>query len=378
MESKDLVHLDPNILKAHPIIQQFEDEGIFSYSPGEMDRLTESVQKDGFLQPILVTPDGNGGYHRIAGKMRVEAAKSLKCSVPAYVRHFPDEQSVISAAKAENFRRRLWDPARVMKEEQAIEKLLSRWTKKRIASVKKLHPSLLELCKKGVLRHRADERLIEDLKTLSMEAQQNIAAAITEVIETKMTAGKNTAKDRDSQGMDKARKELEEITQKYKNLEDKYSEDTERLEAEIQRLENLLKEEKQYDPDSPVIESWRKEVKKLKEELSAKEGDLNKLRRELNDAVTAQSRPADDLMDQRAKLILDATDKLFDDINSGLKTYIQHIDRTINDLPKDTLIVSNDKLGKLWKLIETNKQKISSVILKRLEALEPEKEEKAA
>ncbi len=362
MKSEDLVHLNPNTLDPHPTIKELEEAGIFAYSPGELQRLTESVREDGFLQPILVTPDGNGGYYRIAGKMRQEAAKALNCSVPAYVRQFPenDSKAILSAAKAENFKRRLWDASRVVKEEQAIEKFLSQRSRKRIVNIRKLHPDLMELSKKGVLRHRADENLVEDLKNLSMESQESLAEAFKEVINTKLEKGDK----------EKTREKLDDAVQKYKKLDDKYREDTERLQAEIERLEARLKEDKEIDPDSPVIESWRKQVKDLKQQLFEKEADLNKLRSDLSEACSTNNRPSEDLLNGRAKLILDATDKLFSDIDSGLKSFMQHLDRTIDELPKDTLIVSNDKLGKLWKLVEAQKQKITATIMKRLETID--------
>jgi len=102
-----------------------EDEGIVSYTHGELERLIESVQRDGFLQPILVMKGEDGRYLRIAGKMRVEAARALGCTVPCYIREFSDDTQVVNAAKAENFNRRLWDPVRITKEERAIEKFLS-------------------------------------------------------------------------------------------------------------------------------------------------------------------------------------------------------------------------------------------------------------
>jgi ParB-like chromosome segregation protein Spo0J len=36
-----------------------EEAGIFGYTSGELERLAESVEKDGFLKPILITLDGN-------------------------------------------------------------------------------------------------------------------------------------------------------------------------------------------------------------------------------------------------------------------------------------------------------------------------------
>jgi ParB-like chromosome segregation protein Spo0J len=215
-----------------------EEAGIFGYTPGELERLAESVEKDGFLQPILVTSDGNGGFLRIAGKMHVKAAKKLHCSVPCYVRQFPDEKSVISAAKAENFRRRLWDPARVIKEEQAIEKFLSRNTQKRIANVRKLHPSLIELCKKGVLKHRADEGFIENLKSLDMDVQASLAETIKEIVEAKFTSKEQT----------ETLNKVKEATQTYNDLAKKIKKTRNDSKPRLSVLKTALKKKSKSTP----------------------------------------------------------------------------------------------------------------------------------
>jgi ParB family chromosome partitioning protein len=60
--------------------------------------LADSVRTQGVIQPVVVRPDGDGGYELIAGERRWRAAKSAGlATVPAVVRETDDRDSLLIA-----------------------------------------------------------------------------------------------------------------------------------------------------------------------------------------------------------------------------------------------------------------------------------------
>ncbi|MDP3964945.1 MAG: ParB/RepB/Spo0J family partition protein [bacterium] len=72
--------------------------------PGELKRLIDSIKKHGVLQPVVVTPTGNG-YQLIAGERRYQASKLLGLkTMPAVVRA-AEELEQLELALVENIQR---------------------------------------------------------------------------------------------------------------------------------------------------------------------------------------------------------------------------------------------------------------------------------
>ena len=71
-----------------------------------------SVEKDGFLEDIIVTPSETEGRWRIvSGHRRVAAAKKLgKTTVPCKVRRYPDKLAELRALMGANVHRRSLSP----------------------------------------------------------------------------------------------------------------------------------------------------------------------------------------------------------------------------------------------------------------------------
>jgi ParB family transcriptional regulator, chromosome partitioning protein len=60
--------------------------------------LADSVRTQGVIQPVVVRPDGDGGYELIAGERRWRAAKSAGlATVPAVIRETDDRDSLLIA-----------------------------------------------------------------------------------------------------------------------------------------------------------------------------------------------------------------------------------------------------------------------------------------
>ena len=80
------------------------------FDPAQLQELADSIAVHGVLQPILVTPLGDGGYQLVAGERRVQASRLAgKVTIPAQVRHFPD-RTILALALVENVQRTELDP----------------------------------------------------------------------------------------------------------------------------------------------------------------------------------------------------------------------------------------------------------------------------
>jgi len=68
------------------------------FDPIKMERLKESIQKHGVLEPILVRPRKEGGYETISGERRWRSCCELgKETVPGIVREMSDETALEAA-----------------------------------------------------------------------------------------------------------------------------------------------------------------------------------------------------------------------------------------------------------------------------------------
>ncbi|MFN4074151.1 MAG: ParB/RepB/Spo0J family partition protein [Thermus sp.] len=71
--------------------------------PGEVQRLMDSIQALGMLEPIVVRPLPDGRYEIISGERRYRAAKALKMEqVPVVIKEVEDEDLIRAMSLAEN------------------------------------------------------------------------------------------------------------------------------------------------------------------------------------------------------------------------------------------------------------------------------------
>jgi ParB family chromosome partitioning protein len=92
----------------HIIPNQYQPRTTFSQS--EISELSESIKKNGLIQPIMVRRKGDGIYELIAGERRFRAAKLAGLStIKAVVRNSSDEQAM-ELALVENLQRQDLNP----------------------------------------------------------------------------------------------------------------------------------------------------------------------------------------------------------------------------------------------------------------------------
>lgn len=85
-----------------------------------------SVEKDGFLEDIIVTPDEEGKWRIISGHRRVMAARKLsKATVPCKVRTYPDQLSELRALMGANVHRRNISPFDMARQLETLREVLS-------------------------------------------------------------------------------------------------------------------------------------------------------------------------------------------------------------------------------------------------------------
>ena len=97
-----------------------------------LDELAASIKAQGVVQPIVVRPLPAGGYEIIAGERRWRAAQRAGLeTVPAVVRHIPDE-AAIAIALIENIQREDLNP---VEEANALQRLIDEFgmTHQRVA-----------------------------------------------------------------------------------------------------------------------------------------------------------------------------------------------------------------------------------------------------
>ena len=85
-----------------------------------------SVEQDGFLEDIVVTPDGENTWRIISGHRRVMAARKLgKTAVPCKVRRYPDKLSELRALMGTNLHRRNVSPFDMARQLETLREVLS-------------------------------------------------------------------------------------------------------------------------------------------------------------------------------------------------------------------------------------------------------------
>ena len=98
----------------------------------EIESLSESLKKDGLLQPVVVRPAGAGFYQLVAGERRWRAAKLAGLArIPVVVRQV-DDKKMLELALVENIQRRDLNP---MEKARAFKQLttLNSWTQDQTA-----------------------------------------------------------------------------------------------------------------------------------------------------------------------------------------------------------------------------------------------------
>src|SRR5206468_699123 len=80
------------------------------FDPAAMMELTQSIERDGVIQPIIVRKLADGEYQIIAGERRWRAAKSAGLNEIAAIPRTADDQKALELAIVENIQREDLNP----------------------------------------------------------------------------------------------------------------------------------------------------------------------------------------------------------------------------------------------------------------------------
>jgi ParB family chromosome partitioning protein len=80
------------------------------FEPGAMMELTQSIERDGIIQPIIVRRVAGGDYEIIAGERRWRAAKTAGLTQIPVIPRTADDQKVLELAIVENIQREDLNP----------------------------------------------------------------------------------------------------------------------------------------------------------------------------------------------------------------------------------------------------------------------------
>ena len=103
-----------------------------SFKEDEIEELAMSIREHGVIQPLIVTPAGNGVYTLIAGERRLQAARRAGLlNVPVVIRNATDQQ-LLELALIENVQRADLNP---MEQARAFERLSREFARALVADV---------------------------------------------------------------------------------------------------------------------------------------------------------------------------------------------------------------------------------------------------
>lgn len=109
-------------------LEILEDNPLNRFSMAEDEQFQAtlaSVEKDGFLEDIIVTPSGENRYRIVSGHRRAAAARKLgKTSVPCKVREYPDTLSELRALMGANLHRRNLSPFDMARQLETLREVL--------------------------------------------------------------------------------------------------------------------------------------------------------------------------------------------------------------------------------------------------------------
>ena len=110
-------------------VDALEENPMNRFSMAEDDEFLStmrSVEQDGFLEDIVVTPDGENTWRIISGHRRVMAARKLgKTAVPCKVRRYPDKLSELRALMGANVHWRSLSPFDMARQLETLREVLS-------------------------------------------------------------------------------------------------------------------------------------------------------------------------------------------------------------------------------------------------------------
>lgn len=163
-----------------------------------LDSLAASIQQNGVIQPVIVTPKNNQGFYTIiAGERRYRAASKLKLpTIPCIIRD-ADDANIVILQLLENDQREDVTP---LEESDALHKLVHdlkmnkidvakqlghdpAWVSIRLG-LQKASDQVKSLVKKGMVE---DIRTLHDLRMFELESPEKAKQLIQKIVQNKVS-----------------------------------------------------------------------------------------------------------------------------------------------------------------------------------------------
>ncbi len=373
--TREFLYLSPKEIGVHPVLKYFEENGAFSYTDHELTRLVASFQVIGPLQPILITPaDENEegvNWWRVAGKLRIAAAKKVGCNIPCYIRKFASDEEVVRAARYENSIRRHWNMDRLNSEDELIDKLMSQRSRSRLKNTKQLHPGWHKLMKSGLIRHRQDDSLITQLKELDYEVQEALTDIYENIMSIKVSKGDKEPEEAgiNQAAIEKVKKEFEEEIAGYNKKNKELLTAVKRLQEEIEEIQQSKSKSDELNHDQ-LAARYEKRIAALRTEKHEKEAEITRLKSELYNAHQKFTVESDLVRGERFKHIASDLSILADSTLTRLEQLTRAITITLRGegIPatKDTILVLNDQIEKFAEKFSKQVSVLKSNIINQL------------
>lgn len=122
-----LLEDEPEGLRTLPVdrLQPNRMQPRTAFDDDRLDELAESIRSQGLVQPLVVTPQGDGKYAIIAGERRWRAAQRAGLdAVPVIVREIADDRELLELALVENLQR---EDLNAIEEAEAYQMLQERF-----------------------------------------------------------------------------------------------------------------------------------------------------------------------------------------------------------------------------------------------------------
>jgi len=286
-------------------------------SKKEYEELKESIRKHGILEPLIVTPTGNGSYMVLSGNHRYDIAKELGIEFLNCV--ILDKEEIEGAFDTEIYRRHLSE-----EEKQKSIEIKEKKCKEIIDKVmeEKLISDFYEDYKSGEINISLAIQLAKLPYKDQLALYQGYIKRIEETSKTEEITYLKKELEEKERELKKREAELEEL-KKWKNeMRKKLESSIDKYEGMKEKVEAKVKSEFKKD-----IENLENVNENLRLQIRKKEEEIKKLEEEIESIKTKQSVP---MIEYKAEII-----KELDEIRKDLvNIFITHLTNGLDYLKK--------------------------------------------
>ena len=283
---------------------------------GNIDELAQNIQKNGLINPIVITPDNQ----LIAGERRVRACKKLGWSkIEAKVMDISDYEDKLMVEISENELRKNFTFSEKLKWAERLERIEKVKAEERVKQGAKVGAGLTNNKERpmqnfaGGGKGNTRDKVAEEIGLGSGETYRK-AKFIKENADEEMIK----KLDEDEISVHGAYQELREQKEKLEEENDDLENRVEELKDDKQLLRERMND-LEYKLENDNSEELEKELEEVKEELKNKEKTVENLQSNLADVSRSEMKISTERIRDRCKQISKNNKKLFEEVNFTIK-----------------------------------------------------------